>query len=135
MSSILPVDAPKDSVAPEQLHVESHTGLPLFTRHPGNPILTQDNWPYPINSVMNAGVAKLADGTTLLLCRVEDRRGLSHLCSARSVNGIDNWVIDSSPTMPADPYAFPDEIWGIEDPRITYVPELEQYAVPLCQHE
>ena len=23
----------------------------------------------------------------------------------------------------------PEEIWGIEDPRITYVPELEQYAV------
>ena len=129
MSSNIPVDAPNGVVAPEQLHVESCTGLPLFTRYPGNPILTQDNWPYPINSVMNAGAAKLADGTTLLLCRVEDRRGLSHLCSARSVNGIDNWVIDPSPTMPADPYAFPDEIWGIEDPRITYVPELEQYAV------
>ena len=27
----------------------------------------------------------LADGSTLLLCRVEDRRGLSHLCAARSV--------------------------------------------------
>ena len=129
MSSNIPVDAPKGAVAPEQLHVETRTGLPLFTRHPGNPILTQDNWPYPINSVMNAGAAKLADGTTLLLCRVEDRRGLSHLCSARSVNGIDNWVIDPTPTMPADPYAFPDEIWGIEDPRITHVPELQQYAV------
>jgi predicted GH43/DUF377 family glycosyl hydrolase len=23
----------------------------------------------------------------------------------------------------------PEEIWGIEDPRITYVPELKQYAV------
>jgi predicted GH43/DUF377 family glycosyl hydrolase len=125
----IPVDVPNPTVAPEQLHVESRTGLPLFTRYAGNPILTQDNWPYPINSVMNAGVAKLADGTTLLLCRVEDRRGLSHLCSARSVNGIDHWVIDTGPTMPANPADYPDEIWGIEDPRITYVPELEQYAV------
>jgi predicted GH43/DUF377 family glycosyl hydrolase len=29
----------------------------------------------------------------------------------------------------ANPREFPEEIWGIEDPRITYVPELEQYAI------
>jgi predicted GH43/DUF377 family glycosyl hydrolase len=29
----------------------------------------------------------------------------------------------------ANPIEYPEEIWGIEDPRITYVPELEQYAV------
>jgi predicted GH43/DUF377 family glycosyl hydrolase len=28
-----------------------------------------------------------------------------------------------------DPEHFPEEIWGIEDPRITYLPELSQYAV------
>ena len=110
-------------------HVETHTGLPLFTRHACNPILTQNNWPYPINSVFNAGVAKLADGDTLLLCRVEDRRGLSHLCAARSANGIDDWRIDAQPTLPANPGSYPEELWGIEDPRITYVPELEQYAI------
>jgi len=33
------------------------------------------------------------------------------------------------PTLPAQPEQFPEEIWGIEDPRITYVPELAQYAV------
>jgi predicted GH43/DUF377 family glycosyl hydrolase len=31
--------------------------------------------------------------------------------------------------LPANPRDYPEEIWGIEDPRITYVPELEQYAV------
>jgi predicted GH43/DUF377 family glycosyl hydrolase len=31
--------------------------------------------------------------------------------------------------MPADPENFPEEIWGIEDPRITYVPELKKYAI------
>jgi len=112
-----------------ETHVEAHTGAPLFTRYSGNPILTQENWPYPINSVFNAASVKLADGDTLLLCRVEDRRGLSHLSAARSANGIDGWRIDSAPTMPAQPQEFPEEIWGIEDPRITYVPELEQYAV------
>jgi predicted GH43/DUF377 family glycosyl hydrolase len=48
---------------------------------------------------------------------------------ARSVNGIDNWQIDSRPTFPADPLNFPEELWGIEDPRITYVEELKKYAV------
>jgi len=102
---------------------------PLFTRHTGNPLLSRENWPYRINSVLNAGAVKLPDGDTLLLCRVEDRSGLSHLCAARSANGIDNWRIDSQPTLLANPREFPEEIWGIEDPRITYVPELEQFAV------
>ena len=63
--------------------VEKQTSLlstrfePLLHRHPANPILTSKDWPYPINSVFNAGATLLADGTTLLLCRVEDRRGLS----------------------------------------------------------
>ena len=101
----------------------------LFVRHPANPILSAKDWPYSMNSVFNPGAALLADGTTLLLCRVEDRRGLSHLCAARSANGIDQWQIDPQPTLLPDPERFPEEVWGIEDPRITYVPELKQYAV------
>jgi predicted GH43/DUF377 family glycosyl hydrolase len=92
-------------------------------------LLTQSNWPYPVNSIFNAGAVRLPGGETLLLCRVEDRRGLSHLCAARSANGIDNWSIDPKPTLEARPREYPEEIWGIEDPRITYVPELKQYAV------
>src|SRR5208282_3161074 len=102
---------------------------PLLLRHPANPILTSRDWPYSINSVFNPGAALLADGSTLLLCRVEDRRGLSHLCAARSANGVDGWEIDRQPTLLPDPERYPEEVWGIEDPRITYVPELEQYAV------
>jgi predicted GH43/DUF377 family glycosyl hydrolase len=60
---------------------------------------------------------------------VEDRRGLSHLCAARSANGVDGWRIDPQPTLAPNPRDYPEEIWGIEDPRITYVPELQQYAV------
>ena len=101
----------------------------LFRRHELNPILTAADWPYPVNSVFNAGATLLGDGTTLLLCRVEDRRGLSHLCVARSANGIDDWHVDSQPTLLADPDHHPEELWGIEDPRITFVPELEKYAI------
>jgi len=48
---------------------------------------------------------------------------------ARSVNGIDKWQIDSRPTLAANPAHFPEELWGIEDPRITYVEELKKFAV------
>jgi predicted GH43/DUF377 family glycosyl hydrolase len=101
----------------------------LLHRHKRNPILTPADWPYLVNSVFNPGAARLRDGTTLLLCRVEDRRGLSHLCAARSVNGKDEWDIDPEPTLVAEPKQFPEELWGIEDPRITFVPELGHYAV------
>jgi predicted GH43/DUF377 family glycosyl hydrolase len=101
----------------------------LFHRHKLNPILTASDWPYPVNSVFNPGATLLPDGTTLLLCRVEDRRGQSHLCAARSANGADDWQIDPKPTLMADPEHFPEELWGIEDPRITYLSELSTYAI------
>src|SRR5258707_7405166 len=101
----------------------------LFHRHPANPILTGRDWPYSINSVFNAGATLLRDGPTLLLGRVEDRRGLSHLCAAGSVNGVDDWQIDREPTLLPNPDQYPEEIWGIEDSRITYMPELKKFAV------
>ncbi len=101
----------------------------LFMRHADNPLLSAANWPYPCNTVFNPAATVLSDGTTLLLCRVEDRRGLSHLTAARSCNGIDGWEIDEKPTLLSDPINFPEETWGIEDARIVYVPELEKHVV------
>ncbi|MBW4028255.1 MAG: glycosidase [Acidobacteria bacterium] len=117
------------SPAANQPELQEQAEYSLFTRHPGNPILSRKDWPYPVNSVFNAGATLLPDGDTLLLCRVEDRRGLSHLCAARSANGVDGWRIDPQPTLAPNPQEYPEEIWGIEDPRITYVPELQQYAI------
>ena len=101
----------------------------LFHRHPKNPILTAADWPYPVHTVFNPGATLLPDGTTLLLCRCEDRRGHSHFTAARSRNGIDGWIVDESPTLMPSPVDHPEELWGIEDPRITYVEELGKYAV------
>jgi predicted GH43/DUF377 family glycosyl hydrolase len=100
----------------------------LFTRYPGNPILTAKDMPYRANSVFNAGAVKLGD-ETLLLMRVEDRRGLSHLTVARSNDGLTEWRVDPQPTLPADPAGHPEEIWGIEDPRITRVEGEERYII------
>ena len=91
----------------------------LFTRHTGNPVLTAADWPYQVNTVFNPGVARV-DGKTLLLARVEDRAGVSHLAVATSADGVTGWQIDPQRSlMPAlDSEA---ERFGIEDPRITRI--------------
>ena len=101
----------------------------LLTRHASNPILSPGDWPYPVHTVFNPAAVRLESGETLLLCRVEDRTGLSHLCAARSENGETNWRIDPQPTLSADFPRHPEEQWGIEDPRIVWLGELERYAV------
>lgn len=99
----------------------------LFHRSPGNPLLSPNRWPYPINAVMNAG-ATTVDGDTVLVCRVEDRRGISHLTVARSRDGVSNWVVDDSPLL--TPSArHPEEAWGVEDPRVTRVDDLDAWVI------
>lgn len=101
----------------------------LFNRFPNNPVLKPEDWPYPINSVFNPGVIRVADGKTVLLCRCEDFRGISHLTKAVSDDGETNWQIDDKPFMESCPDRYPEELWGIEDARITYVDDLEQYVI------
>jgi len=99
----------------------------LFTRYAGNPILQSSRWPYTINAVMNAG-ATVVDGQTVLVCRVEDRRGISHLAVARSSDGKSNWVVDKDPLLVPNP-DYPEEMWGVEDPRITRIDELDCWVI------
>jgi predicted GH43/DUF377 family glycosyl hydrolase len=105
----------------------SRSGEP-FRRHPDNPIITVRDLPYSANTVFNAGATMMGD-ETLLLLRVEDRRGISHLTVAHSSDGIGGWRIDDRPTLMPSPDTHPEEIWGIEDPRITYVEELERWII------
>ena len=99
----------------------------LFTRYQDNPIMTPDNWPYPTNAVFNPAAAKL-NSEILLLIRVEDMRGFSHLTVARSADGFTNWEIDPTPTLEADQNSR-EERWGLEDPRIVWLEEQKQFAV------
>lgn len=107
---------------------ENNTYMELFQRDPRNPILTAKNWPYPVNTVFNPA-ATLFHGKVLLLARVEDRRGVSHFTKAISDDGVSNWQIDQIPTLEPDPDNYPEERWGIEDPRITWLAELDQWAI------
>lgn len=82
----------------------------LFARARGNPLLTPTRWPYRVNAVMNAGATPVGD-QTVLLCRVEDRRGISHLTVARSAGGVSSWVVEAEPLI-APEVDHPEEVWG-----------------------
>jgi predicted GH43/DUF377 family glycosyl hydrolase len=111
----------KELAAPS-LHTE------LFHRHPDNPILTAQDWPYPAHTVFNAGACQRGD-ETILLVRVEDRRGHSHLTVARSVDGISEWHIDPVPSFAPETKRFAEETWGVEDPRLTWVAERDEWII------
>ena len=99
----------------------------LFGRHAANPILTAADWPGPVNAVFNPAAA-LVDGITVLIVRVEDRRGISHLGVARSANGVDGWTVAPEPLLAPDP-EIESECWGFEDPRVVWVQELERWMI------
>lgn len=105
-----------------------HAGWDIFTRYPDNPIIVADDLPYRANSVFNPG-AGLVDGETLLLVRVEDLRGISHLLAARSTDGATGWRFDPSPLIVPEPERYPEEVWGCEDPRLTWLPERDEWAI------
>jgi len=91
----------------------------FVTRYAGNPILTKDDIPYPVQTVHNAGVTKF-DGRYIMLFR-------SHLATGRSIIGLaeseDGFNFKARP----EPFMVPSrkpvfceyEEFGVEDPRIT----------------
>jgi predicted GH43/DUF377 family glycosyl hydrolase len=98
----------------------------LFDRHEANPLLTPEDWPYPVNAVFNPAAA-FVGGNTVLLARVEDRRGISHLTVARSPDGIGDWSIDPEPLLASNGVA--SEQWGFEDPRVVWIEELDRWFI------
>ncbi len=109
------------------IYHDHHRPNNMFERYKGNPILVPDRWPYPANATFNPGTVR-HNGDTLLLVRVEDMRGFSHLTFARSSDGKTNWQIDEKPTLLPD-RNFNEEHWGIEDPRIVWLEDVKRYAV------
>lgn len=102
--------------------------MDLFHRHPGNPILTARALPYAAGAVFNPGATE-ADGETLLLMRVEDLGGRSHLACARSRDGIGGWRVDAVPVLSPGEKAHPEETWGVEDARITWIEERAEWVI------
>ena len=91
---------------------------PLVIRHSGNPILTREDVPYPVETVHNAGVAKYS-GRYVMLFRSHLRNGRSIIGLAESEDGFRFRVLPKSFLTPseAEPFASYEE-FGVEDPRI-----------------
>ncbi len=100
----------------------------LFHRHDGGPILSVGDIPGSVNSVFNAGAALLDDGTLLML-RVEDRRGRSHFSIARSADGVGDWRLEGQPAFSPDAAGHPEEAWGVEDPRLTRIADTGSWVM------
>ncbi|GAG31128.1 unnamed protein product, partial [marine sediment metagenome] len=88
-------------------------------RYEGNPILTKDDVPYPVETVHNAGVVKFNDKYIMLF--------RSHLATGRSIIGIAesddgfNFQVRPEPFMvpSKEPVFSQYEEFSVEDPRIT----------------
>jgi len=105
----------------------------LFTRLPGNPILTKQSLAYPCNAIFNPAAVSVG-GETVLLARVEDMRGISHLALCRSKDGVTNWRVDPAPALVPDPVNYPEEQWGFHDPRVSWIEERGEFGVVYTTH-
>lgn len=102
--------------------------MDLFRRHENNPILTINDLPFPAIGVYNPGVAEV-NGKVLLLLRVEKPDGRSCLYVAWSKDGVNDWHVEKEPFLaPGDP-EHPHEELGCEDPRLTYIEELDEWVI------
>src|SRR6266699_5640106 len=93
----------------------------IVRRYSGNPILTRDAIPYPVEKVHNAAVVK-HDGEYIMLFRSHLRTGRSIIGLARSPDGF-HFTADPEPFLtPArdGPFAAYEE-FGVEDPRVTHM--------------
>ncbi len=90
-----------------------------FKRYAKNPILTREDVPYACNTVFNAAAVKF-NNRYLLLLRIEDLSGKSHLTKAWSDDGYQFEVEDKpwiTPSQQGEWEVY--ERYGVEDPRIT----------------
>jgi predicted GH43/DUF377 family glycosyl hydrolase len=92
---------------------------PFVTRYQGNPILTKDDIPYPVQTVHNAGVVKHG-GKYIMLFRSHLDTGRSIIGFAESEDGF-NFTVRPEPFMvpSKEPGFIEYEAFGVEDPRIT----------------
>lgn len=91
---------------------------PIVKRWQGNPILTKQDVPYPVETVHNAGAVKHR-GKYIMLFRSHLRNGRSIIGLAESEDGFRFAVRPKPFLIPSqdEPFASYEE-YGVEDPRI-----------------
>ncbi len=93
----------------------------IVRRYDGNPILTPDDIPYPVETVHNAGVTKF-DSRYVMLFRAHRANGRCILGLAESEDGFKFTPRPEPFMVPATDGVFAEyEAFGVEDPRITFL--------------
>lgn len=93
----------------------------LVKRYSGNPILTKDDIPYPVETVHNAGMTRYGD-RIIMLFRSHLRNGRSIIGVAESDDGF-NFIVSPEPfIVPSKEGVFAEyEASSVEDPRICFI--------------
>jgi len=90
----------------------------IIKRYKGNPILTKEDVPYPVETVHNAGVIKHR-GRYIMLFRAHRRNGRSIIGLAEGPDGFHFQVRSEPFLVPSTDHEFMTyEEYGVEDPRI-----------------
>ena len=101
--------------------------MAIIERYVGNPILTKDDVPYPVETVHNAGVTKHSERYVMLF-RAHLRNGRSIIGKAESYDGFSFEVSPQPFLTPSDEAVFAEyEEYGVEDPRISQIDD--QYLI------
>ena len=100
----------------------------LFDRHPSNPIIKAQDLPYTCDSVLNPAAA-IDNDEVVLVMRVVDQQGSSHLTVARSTNGVDGWRFEPTPLLAPSDESLPFETYGCEDPRMVWLADRKQFVL------
>ena len=94
---------------------------PIIKRYQGNPILTKNDVPYPVETVHNAGMTKFKD-KYIMLFRAHRDNGRSILGIAESDDGYRFKVRPEPFMVPATEGVFAEyEEYGVEDARISHL--------------
>ena len=98
--------------------IASNKTSAIIKRYSGNPILTKDDIPYPVETVHNAGMTRY-ENRIIMLFRSHLRNGRSIIGKAESEDGF-NFTASPEPfIVPSKEGVFAEyEAFGVEDPRI-----------------
>jgi len=95
--------------------------MAIIKRYERNPILTKNDVPYPVATVLNAAVTKY-NNKYIMIFRSHLRNGRSILGIADSNDGFKFKVAKKPFMIPSKDGIFKEyEEYGIEDPRITFI--------------
>lgn len=107
----------------------------IVVRHPGNPILTGEDFPNDIATVFNCGVVKQGPRKYTMVCRCEDTALGRYMWVADSTDGVRFKPRPQPVAMPVDNPDFMEscnDTWTYYDPRITKIEG--QYYITHAAH-